>query len=252
MQSSKIQIRIEQDGDFGNKIAIYSDDPTVLVNVIRELDWNLSHRKYTGGRWLVDMAAKQALAYNLNAYGFKDTAAAVVNLEIPKINKIKLKLWIDNRHRLYNINEIKKKDSEIFERIRQEILGFPHPHERRIRKYAKKDLSDWDGYVFCGKYHWKENYLEFDAGRLAKMKKMLENIGFEITVYDSRQPQFTSEPLEFTKKYTLWQPQFKAALQIERELALNKVMTFQMPTGTGKTLTAAYIISRMNKLFILI
>jgi len=144
-----------------------------------------------------------------------------------------LNIKVEKQAILYDIRKLPRLKEFILD-VRK-IIGFKHPHERSVRKWSSKDLSNWDGMIVPVNYDWKEGRMIFDVGWIGQICKLIEeNYGMFVNIDDNRPFHTLKKDLHF-RGIELWKHQDAAWQHMVNELKEKGNTMIQSATGSGKT-----------------
>jgi len=239
---------------WGQKCLLWSEYDPNFVAAIKSLPWETSHRKWDASNhcWELDLAAAEELAKKLSQTDGLENAAiqlsAWLKTQTPAATPQprSATITITNDAVLTPLPLIWDKIPN-FSRWVRKNLGFPHPNEWEIRKYSKKDLSDWDGRIVPVQYERKDgklHALHFGIADMPIIQEHLESHGLEVEIDDQRPLLPLATPSTFNLK--LWDCQQAALTHILSQLQEKGNCMYQLPTGVGKTEVALAVIHQLR------
>jgi len=261
--SDSLRLEKTRDAEYGTtKLSIKSDYNPDFIAIIKSLPWESSHRKWEGDRWTLDWSAVPQLVKLLKSdEQFAKTAQKISDFfyffeketslfktdhsQADESNENEIKIEI-NRTCVINYTTLYKINKNLKDEIHRN-LSFKHPNERTVRRYSKKDLSNWDGRIKLYRFYKENNviFLEFGTGLLNVFCNILKNNDIKYKIEDKRKILRLKNSISLSN-LKLWKPQRDALDYILSQLRNFGSCIYQLPTGLGKTEVAISTIAQLR------
>jgi len=232
------------------KIKLFFPYNQQIINFIKSWDWNETHRSFNPNdkSWELDLESYEKVFSLLSTYDsdnllqFKNYISTFLN----DLNKISIVVNSKNTT-INNLDVILKKVDK--EEIRRKFGIQLSPQKvHYIKKYNPK-YQDWDGIILANiQYDFQNNQLIIGKAYTQSFIDFLRQYGFALdNIKEDFQLKYINDgAITWNNEITL-RPYQNEVINLIQENIKNKYgMSFQLPTGTGKTIVILNLIYRLK------